>query len=193
VTRVAKRHLWTHAVEDEHIVLVDEQNKVLGAMPKATVHGARTPLHRAFSAFIFRQDDKRLLLQQRSGKKRTWPLVWSNSCCGHPGLSESNVEAARRRLQAELGLVPIVLEEVAPYRYCFTRDGIMENEICPVLVGMVDAEPVLNPEEVEAVRWIRWGDFLKEIESAHPPYSEWCVEEARILQQTPSFRELTGL
>lgn len=174
----------------EHVVLVDENNRVLGTMPKDAVHGAMTPLHRAFSVFVFRTGDRKFLLQQRSGRKRTWPLVWSNSCCGHPMLGESNVEAARRRLQTELGLRPTLLEEVAPYRYCFTRNGVMENEICPILVGLVDAEPVINPDEVEQVRWMDWPAFLDEIEHNTAGFSEWCVEETRILQRTPLLREI---
>ena len=179
-------------IDHEAVVLVNEQNEVVGTMPKADVHQATIPLHRAFSSFIFRASDEQLLLQQRSAKKQTWPLVWSNSCCGHPGLGESNADAARRRLKTELGLEPTILEEVAPYRYCFTRDGIMENEICPILVGIVDHEPVINLDEVEAVRWSEWNVFLEEIEHALTPFSEWCVEEARILQQTPRFKELIG-
>ncbi len=144
----------------ELVVLVDEQNGVLGTMRKAEVHRAQTPLHRGFSCFAFRRSDKRLLLQQRSGTKPTWPLVWSNSCCGHPGPGESAIAAARRRLRHELNLDPVLLEEIAPYRYCFTRDGVMENEICPILVAIVEGEPIVNPREVEAVRWIDWPAFL---------------------------------
>jgi isopentenyl-diphosphate Delta-isomerase len=176
----------------ELIILVDEQNNVLGTMPKAEVHGATTPLHRGFSLFVFRSSDQHVLLQQRSAKKRTWPLIWSNSCCGHPGPGESNVDAARRRLKYELGLVPMLLEEVAPYRYCFTKEGIMEYEICPILVGVVEQEPVINPDEVEAVRWREWNAFLEEIARDPMSYSEWCVEEARILQETPRCKELVG-
>lgn len=180
-------------MDTELVVLVDEQNMVLGTMPKADVHAATTLLHRAFSSFVFRATDKHVLLQQRSGKKRTWPFMWSNSCCGHPGPGESTLDAARRRLEYELGLFPRFLEEVAPYRYCFTRDGIMENETCPILVGIVEREPVINPDEVEAVRWREWNTFLEEIEDDPASYSEWCVEEARILQETPRFKELIGL
>jgi isopentenyl-diphosphate delta-isomerase len=179
--------------DHELVVLVDEQNRILGTMPKAEAHQAITPLHRAFSTFVFRASDKRLLLQQRSAQKRTWPLMWANSCCGHPGLGESNVDAARRRLKFELGLEPTLLEEVAPYRYCFTRNGIMENETCPILVGIVEHEPVINPDEVQAVRWREWNAFLEEIERDPTAYSEWCVEEARILQNTPRCQELIGL
>ena len=177
-------------MDEEIVVLVDEQNRILGTMPKADAHQAQTPLHRAFSSFVFRASDQRLLLQQRSVKKKTWPLVWSNSCCGHPGLGESNVDAARRRLKHELGLDPIVLEEAAPYRYCFTRDGTMENEICPILVGIVEREPVINRDEVEAVQWMEWKAFLQVIERNPQQYSEWCIEQARILDKTPRCKEL---
>jgi isopentenyl-diphosphate delta-isomerase len=174
----------------ELVVLVDELNSVLGTMPKAEVHGAITPLHRGFSCYVFLSKDRRVLVQQRSAKKRTWPLVWSNSCCGHPGPGESNIDAAKRRLKYELGLVPTLLEEVSPYRYCFTKDGIMENEICPILVGIVDHEPVVNPNEVQAVRWLEWKAFLRVIELNLKDYSEWCAEQARILDKTPRFQEL---
>lgn len=178
---------------EELVVLVDDQNNVLGTSPKRTVHQATTPLHRAFSCYLFRADDRRLLLQQRSSKKKTWPLVWSNTCCGHPGPGESNLDAARRRLRAELGLAPTVLEEMAPYRYCFVRDGIMENEICPILAGMVDVEPRLNAAEVEAVRWVDWNGFLAEVARPGSGYSEWCIEQVAILQATPRFHELIGI
>jgi len=177
----------------ELVVLVDEQNTVLGTIRKADVHSARTPLHRGFSTFVFRSSDKHVMLQNRSAKKKTWPLTWSNSCCGHPGPGESNVDAARRRLKYELALVPTLIEEVAPYRYCFTKDGTMENEICPILVAIVDHEPVINPDEVRAVRWMEWTAFLKSIERNPQEYSEWCIEQARILENTPRCKELLNL
>jgi isopentenyl-diphosphate delta-isomerase len=183
----------TAQMNPEFVVLVDEQNTVVGTMSKAEVHGVTTPLHRAFSSFVFRLSDRLLLLQQRSSKKQTWPVMWSNSCCGHPAPGESTVDAARRRLKYELGLEPGILEEVAPYRYCFTRDGVMENEICPILVGMVDHEPVMNPNEVQAVRWREWTAFLADIQRDPTSYTEWCVAEARILHNSPRCRELIGI
>ena len=48
---------------EEIVVLVDEQNNILGTTPKATVHTDNTPLHRAFSLFLFK--DGKLLLQQK--------------------------------------------------------------------------------------------------------------------------------
>jgi len=174
----------------ELVVLVDEANNVIGSMPKSEVHGETTPLHRAFSAFIFNSSGQ-ILLQQRSHLKKTWPLVWSNSCCGHPLPDETNPSAALRRLDFELGLKLDQIQEVAPYRYCFSRFGVMENEICPILVGFSNSQPNPNPDEVEAVTWMDWSDFLAETsQNQDGKWSEWCVEEAQILENSTVFQRI---
>lgn len=71
-------------------------------------------LHRAFSAFIFRPSDGKLLLQQRASEKITFPDMWTNTCCSHPldDFEEEKVEkdqlgvriAASRKLEHELGI-----------------------------------------------------------------------------------------
>jgi len=71
-------------------------------------------LHRAFSAFIFRPSDAKLLLQQRASEKITFPDMWTNTCCSHP-LDDFEIEkveegqlgvrvAASRKLEHELGI-----------------------------------------------------------------------------------------
>ena len=182
-------------MEEERVVLVDERNEVLGEAPKRSVHGAATPLHRGFSLFLF-DAEGRVLAQQRSAAKTTWPLVWSNSCCGHPALGEPVEAAARRRLREELGLelgatsddLRVMLPD---YRYRASRDGIVENEICPVLVARLPPGASVRsaPEEVGAVRWIRWNDFLSELARDPGPWSPWCLEEARLLAAAPPFRD----
>ena len=166
---------------EELVVLVDEDNNETGTMPKLEVHGADTPPHRGFSAFLFNTDNK-LLVQQRSHKKVTWPLMWSNSVCGHPLPGENTEAAVERRAAFELGLEVSDLTWATPYRYRFERDGIVENEICPVYIGRVIAAPTPNPDEVEAVKWLTWSDFLAELKTQPDLYSEWCHEEAEILE-----------
>lgn len=190
--RAAAEGLERIAASDrrELVVLVDENDNALGVVPKSSVHGPETPLHRAFSLFLFRKSDGKLLLQQRSHEKKTWPLVWSNSVCGHPGPGEERIDAAVRRLDRELGMKADTIRFAVPYRYRFTRDGVTENEICPVFVGIASTEPNPAHDEVEATRWVGWDEFLAEIREHPGTYSEWCEEEALLLEENGAVREL---
>jgi len=173
---------------EEHVVLVDENNKVLGTAIKKEIHTDKTPLHRGFSLFLFNKEGK-FLVQQRSHIKKTWPLMWSNSCCGHPRLDESNVDAVKRKLKFELGMTHEKIKEVSSYRYSFTKDGVKENEICPILIGTTDEEPIINKDEVENAEWVAWKAFLSDIKNNPEKYSPWCIEETEILLKTKEFNE----
>lgn len=172
---------------EEYVVLVNDQNKVLGTSEKLSTHYTNTPLHRGISVFIFNKEGN-LLLQQRSHQKKTWPLVWSNTCCGHPKLEETSIETAKRRLAYELGITDAEIIVILPdYRYRFERQGIYENEFCPVMVGTTNQHPAINPDEVEAVKWIPWEQWLKEVENNPQGYSQWCVEETNLLKKNKEF------
>src|SRR5215203_2421506 len=148
---------------DELIVFVDESGTPIGTGPKAESHHSDTRLHLAFSVFLFNIKDE-LLLQQRALTKKTWPGVWSNSCCGHLLPGERTEDAAARRLSHELGLSDIELTIALPdFRYRAELDGVVENEICPVLIGFTDESPDPNPEEVNAVKWMPWTDVLNSV------------------------------
>ena len=176
--------------DNDYVVLVNRQNKVLGTAPKLATHNKNTPLHRGFSVFLFNKKGE-LLLQQRAKNKKTFPLIWSNSVCGHPMINESNVQAAKRRLSYELCIEGIeIFEVISDYRYKVGMNNIYENEICPVLVGFTDKKPTINKDEVENIRWIKWQDFLNGVKQKPGAYSMWCEEEAKLLKNNKKFLEL---
>ena len=173
---------------DDKIVFVDDNGTAIGTASKLDAHSADTQLHSAFSVFIFNPGGD-LLLQQRALSKKTWPGVWSNSCCGHVMLHESPKRAAKRRLRDELGLKNIDLIFALPdFRYRAEKDGVVENEICPVFIGVTDNTPMLNPAEVAAVRWIDWDSFLALVNEPRTQISPWAVEEARLLSESKIFK-----
>jgi isopentenyl-diphosphate delta-isomerase len=169
------------------IVFVDEAGTPIGTGPKADSHHADTRLHLAFSVFLFNSKGE-LLLQQRALHKKTWPGVWSNSCCGHLLPGERTEDAAARRLEFELGLTNIDLTLALPdFRYRAELDGVVENEICPVLIGFTDLQPRPNPEEVNAVKWMPWSEVLQSVADPRSELSPWAIEEVQLLAGSEAF------
>ena len=98
-------------------MLLDETGHAIGSAPKLTIHHAETPLHLAFSCYVF-DPAGRLLVTQRALGKATFPGVWTNSLCGHPAPGEDVPQAVLRRAEQELGLRLGDLQLVLPaFRY----------------------------------------------------------------------------
>ncbi len=171
------------ALTVEEVVLLDENGCAIGRADKARIHTKDTPLHSAFSIFLFDRN-RQMLVQQRAWSKQTWPGVWSNACCGHPAPGESVTDAAHRRLAQELGLEDIQLELALPhFRYRAEYLGVVENETCPVFIGLCDTAPNPEPEEVAAVDWIDWQRFA-EMDPTYADYSPWSKWEAAGLRRS---------
>jgi isopentenyl-diphosphate delta-isomerase len=106
-------------------------------------------------------------------------------------LHENTEDAARRRIKYELGLKVGKLDLVLPdFRYRAEKDGVVENEICPVFVAFSDTAPKPNPDEVHSVRWVPWRQFVEEVKAPANGYSPWAREEVELLMQSTRFREL---
>lgn len=172
---------------DEKIVFVDEENTPIATGDKLPSHNEDTKLHRAFSVFLFNEKGE-FLMQQRALSKKTWPGVWSNSCCGHVMLHETVENAAKRRLRFELGIGVVDLKVALPdFRYRAEKDGIVENEICPVLIGKISGEPIPDPDEVEAVKWVNWKRFVASLDEPETDISPWAILEVRELIRSREF------
>lgn len=165
----------------ERVVLLDESGNGIGTVPKAQVHHADTPLHLAFSCYVFDADD-RVLLTRRALTKSTFPGLWTNTVCGHPAPDEDIETAARRRARDELGLrlgdVRLVLPD---FRYVATMDGIVENEMCPVMVSTAVGDVTVNPDEVDSVEWCPWDEFARDVLAGRRAVSTWCRMQVEAL------------
>ena len=173
---------------EERVVLLDEAGHRTGTALKSQVHGLDTPLHLAFSCYLFDADGC-TLLTQRALSKQTWPGVWTNSCCGHPGPGEAIADAVRRRVREELGVPLAEVRLVLPaFRYrAVMADGVVENEMCPVFVAALPDPAPLSPDpsEVEDWTWMDWHQLRTDVLAGRREISPWCREQLAAMPDDP--------
>ncbi|WP_210443403.1 isopentenyl-diphosphate Delta-isomerase [Nocardioides sp. SYSU D00065] len=169
----------------ELVVLLDEDGRAVGTAEKAGVHHADTPLHLAFSCYLFDRAGN-VLITRRALDKRTFPGVWTNSCCGHPAPGEDLADAVRRRVGQELGTTVSDLKLVLPrFRYRAEQAGVVENEMCPVFVAVAERRLSPDPAEVAGTSWEPWDAFRAGVLAGTRPVSVWCREQVAQLPQDP--------
>lgn len=166
---------------EERIILVDEEDREIGAGEKLAVHRDGR-LHRAFSIFVGNGEGQ-LLLQKRAAAKYHSGGLWSNTCCGHPRAGEALEDAVHRRLREEFGFDCGLRECFAfTYRAEF-GNGLIEHEVDHVYLGEYHGIPAPNPEEIEDWQWIEPQALLADIRLRPERYSYWLRSVAdRIVQ-----------
>lgn len=166
---------------NEWVVLVDDSGKHIGSAMKSEVHHRHTPLHLAFSCYLFNESG-RVLLTRRALGKLTFPGVWTNSLCGHPAPGEAIPDAVVRRAREELGLEIAELHCVLPeFRYrAVSPEGVVENEICPVFRGRAVGSANPDPAEVMDFAWVRWENVCAAAELGWA-ISPWATEQVPLL------------
>jgi isopentenyl-diphosphate delta-isomerase len=150
---------------------VDTNDTPLGTMPKMEAH-EKAVLHRAFSVFILNSKNQ-LMLQQRAFHKYHSPGLWTNTCCSHQRLGETNIEAGKRRLFEEMGITS-ELTELFSFIYKAPFDnGLTEHELDHVLVGYSNEDPTINLEEVSNWKWMDIDAVHVDCEQQPHNYTVW--------------------
>ncbi|MDO1511836.1 isopentenyl-diphosphate Delta-isomerase [Maribacter confluentis] len=158
-------------MKEEEVILVNKENEQIGTMPKMEAH-EKALLHRAFSVFII-NDKGEIMLQQRAASKYHSPLLWTNTCCSHQRVGESNIDAGKRRLQEEMGF-QAELEELFSFIYKAPFDnGLTEHEFDHVMLGNYNEEPDINSLEVESWKWMSPELVRQDIAKNPEEYTVW--------------------
>jgi len=156
---------------EEQVILVNERDEPLGTMPKMEAH-EKAVLHRAFSVFVMNSKGE-ILLQQRAAHKYHSPLLWTNTCCSHQRLGESNIAAGKRRLQEEMGFATD-LKELFSFIYKAPFDnGLTEHELDHVMLGFYQEDPQINTEEVANWKWMSPAVIKTDMQKSPEIYTAW--------------------
>ncbi len=167
----------------EQVILVDEQDNVVGTMDKLEAH-LKGVLHRAFSVLIFNSKGE-LLLQKRAAGKYHSGGLWTNSCCSHPKPGEATVDAASTRLKFEMG---IDLQPQFAYKFIYKSDldkNMIEHELDYVFTAVFDGTPVINTDEVEDWKFVNVDELRADIVRHPNHYTVWfrlIIEQSHLKQ-----------
>lgn len=155
----------------EQVILVDENDQPIGEMEKMEAH-KKGVLHRAFSVFIFNKKNE-LMIQQRALTKYHSPGLWTNTCCSHPREGEKTIDAAHRRLIEEMGF-DCEIKEIFSFTYkADVGQGLTEHEFDHVFVGNFNADPKINPDEVNDWKFVSMAEIKKDMTRSPEKYTVW--------------------
>jgi isopentenyl-diphosphate Delta-isomerase len=155
----------------EKVILVDEQDGIIGSMEKMEAH-KKGLLHRAFSILLFSSKGE-ILLQKRSTTKYHSGGLWTNTCCSHPTLDESIACTARKRLKFEMG---IDLESQFSFKFIYRSEldkGLIEHEFDYVFTGIFNGAPLINLDEVEDWKFVDIPTLRADLENNPASYTPW--------------------
>ncbi|MEM9715760.1 MAG: isopentenyl-diphosphate delta-isomerase [Pseudomonadota bacterium] len=148
-------------------------NGILQPVEKLAVHQQGLK-HKAISVFVIR--DGHTLLQQRAASKYHTPGLWANACCTHPFWEEDSGVCAERRLEEELGIhgLDLRFRDTVEY-HADVGGGLTEHEVVDIFVAAAPKNmPVaLNPDEVQATRWIPIAHLAEEVTRNPANYTPW--------------------
>jgi len=137
------------------IIVVDEDNKEVGTAEMSDAH-KNGLIHRIVRIFLFNSKGE-LFLQQRSYKMSSSPGLWDQSAGGHVDEGETNLEAAVRESEEEIGLKNTELEEAGTY-YAETDQSVSGQTLKRfniLYTATSDSPLILDPYEVESGRWVK--------------------------------------
>lgn len=144
------------ASDAEQIAWVDEQDRLLGALPRAELR-ERGLVGRGTFILLFNSLGE-LCVHRRTLSKALYPGYWDVAAGGMVLAGESYAESAARELEEELGIGGVELREHE--RFFFDQ---ADNRLwCAVFSAVSDAPLVLQPEEVLEARFITVEQALEE-------------------------------
>ncbi|PSQ60303.1 MAG: isopentenyl-diphosphate delta-isomerase [Halobacteriales archaeon SW_9_67_25] len=148
----------THENVRQQVIAVDADDNEQGLVNRLEAHTGEGVRHRAFTTLLF-DGDGHVLLAQRSPDKRLWDTHWDGTVASHPVQGQTQVEAARERLDDELGVSADQYDDLRAtdrfeYRRHYYTEGV-EHEVCAVLKATLsDTSLDPDPAEVGGIMWV---------------------------------------
>ncbi|WP_299116417.1 NUDIX domain-containing protein [uncultured Winogradskyella sp.] len=159
---------------DEYIDIVTPEGKPTGRTALKSEAHKYGWYHNTIHVWLYTSIGE-ILLQQRSHKKKIYPLLWDVSAAGHIDAGETFIEAAIRETKEEIGLQIAAKEliKIGTFLHETSYQTIQDNEFHQVYISELKTELYqLKPQEdeVEALKLVTFNEYealLKESSLNH--------------------------
>jgi 8-oxo-dGTP pyrophosphatase MutT (NUDIX family) len=146
-------------VADEIVVIVDEHNQVVGALPRREMRAKRLA-HRSTYILVFNSRGE-LYVQKRTLTKDVFPGYFDVAAGGVVLAGETYEQGAERELEEEMGIRSIPLNRLFDFYFADEHTRLWGCAFSCVYDGAV----VLQEEEVESGAFVPVSDILHRADS----------------------------
>jgi isopentenyl-diphosphate Delta-isomerase len=169
---------------EQTLILVDNDDRILGYAPRSVCHTGKGKRHRAFVIALY-NNKRKLLLQRR--KHDLFSKRWDLTGASHPlrlrSRNESYTEAAARCVKTEFGVSGISFRKIGAFNYFAPQGKKCENEHCAVIVGRYDGQVKANRKVAYGFRWATFSETLTEIRNKPESFVMWAKLGAKLLKR----------
>ena len=168
---------------EQTLILVDNNDRILGYAPRSVCHTGKGRRHRAFVVALYNSEGK-LLLQRR--KHTLFSNKWDLTGASHPlrlkSRNESYTEAAARCVRTEFGVRGVSFRKIGAFNYFAPQGNKCENEHCAVIVGKYDGNVQPNGKVAYGFRWTTLGETLAETRKKPESFVMWARFGTKVLK-----------
>jgi isopentenyl-diphosphate delta-isomerase type 1 len=133
---------------EEMLEIINAEGDTIGIRSRSEIHGNPSLMHKVVHVLVF-NDKGELLLQKRSMNKDVAPGMWDTSVGGHVAPGEDIIDAAKREMKEELGVLPNNLQQI----YSFVYKNDYEIELVFSYKFIHNGPFPFDKEEIDDVRF----------------------------------------
>lgn len=155
---------------EELFDILDENGKYLNEVASRDECHQKGLWHKAVVVFFVSNDNKKVLLQQRSKTKKTWPNMWDITAGGHVLSNEFGYQAVIRETMEEIGINinKECLEFIGATRSETVKESMIDrhfNEYYIVHRDINVSDITLQEEEVQDIKWFDKEEVIKRVKN----------------------------
>ena len=143
-------------MQEEILEIVDREGNTIATALRSHIHGNPSLIHKVVHVLVF-NDKGELLLQKRSMNKDVAPGRWDTSVGGHISINEDLIEAAKREMEEELGII----SENIKHLYSYIHSNPYESELVYTHSCVHNGPFSFNREEIDEVKFWSIKDITR--------------------------------